>query len=70
LTCSRAPALECNVANGKTVKYLFFECIVSKLLWDDVFEVFQIEVSDFLSIASKWLCNTRFLQFNVLEHLE
>jgi hypothetical protein len=35
-------------------------------MWDDVFEVFNIRVTNFLSIASKWLCNTRYLQFNVV----
>jgi hypothetical protein len=29
-----------------------------------VFDVFGIRVTDFLSIASRWLCNTRHLQFN------
>jgi hypothetical protein len=40
------------------------DCIVSKLLWEDIYMVFNIMVADFLSIASKWPCNTRFLQFN------
>jgi hypothetical protein len=48
------------------VKHLLFDCIVSRLMRDDVFEVFNIRVTDFLSIASKWLCNTRYLQFNVV----
>jgi hypothetical protein len=37
-----------------------------KALWDDVIEVSKIRVSDFFCIASKWLCNTRYLQFNVV----
>jgi hypothetical protein len=49
-----------------TVKHLFFECSILELLWDDVFEIFNIRATDFLSIASKWLCNTRHLQFNVV----
>jgi hypothetical protein len=31
-----------------------------------VFEVFNIHVTDFESIASKWLCNKEFLHFNLV----
>jgi hypothetical protein len=31
----------------ESVKHLFFDCIVSKLMWDDIFEVFNIRVTDF-----------------------
>jgi hypothetical protein len=37
----------------KTVKHLMFECVVSMLLWDAVSQVFDINVNDFESIASK-----------------
>jgi hypothetical protein len=55
---------------------MFFDCIVSELLWKDVFKIFYVMISDFLALASKWLCNTRYLQLNIvssavfLEHLE
>jgi hypothetical protein len=59
--------LECSLCKEiEIVKHLFFECLISELLWDDVFEVFNIRATDFLSIASIWLCNTRHLQFNVV----
>jgi hypothetical protein len=54
--------LECNLCKEiETVKHIFFECLISDLLWDMVFEVFGIRVTDFLSIASRWLYNTRHL---------
>jgi hypothetical protein len=57
--------LDCSLCKEmENVKHLFFECLVSELLWDMVFDVFGIRVTDFLSIASRWLCNTRHLQFN------
>jgi hypothetical protein len=42
------------------VKHLFFDCLVSKLLWADVQEIIGVDVNDYLSLASKWLCNKRF----------
>jgi hypothetical protein len=36
-----------------------FECIVARVLWDDVFKIFDINVTDFESIASKWLGNKK-----------
>jgi hypothetical protein len=57
--------LECSLCKEiETVRHLFFECLISELLWDMVFVVLGIRVTDFLSIASRWLCNTRHLQFN------
>jgi hypothetical protein len=57
--------LECSLCKEiESVKHLFFECLISELLWDLVFDVFGIRVTDFLCIASRWLCNTRHLQFN------
>jgi hypothetical protein len=43
-----------------------FECIVSRALWDLVEEVFGMHVSNFESIASKWLRNKKFMHFNVI----
>jgi hypothetical protein len=43
-----------------------FECIVAMLLWDEGFKIFDIVVTDFESIATKWLCNKKFLHFNLV----
>jgi hypothetical protein len=43
-----------------------FKCIVARLLWDEVFKIFNIVVTDFESIATKWLCNKKFLHFNLV----
>jgi hypothetical protein len=40
--------------------------MVSELLWQEVHEFFGIRVQDFLSLASKWLCSRRYLQFNIV----
>jgi hypothetical protein len=50
----------------ETVKHLMFECVVSRIPWDDVFKIFDIFVNDFETIASKWLCNKKFLHFNLV----
>jgi hypothetical protein len=50
----------------ETVKHIMFECIVARLLWDEVFKIFDIVVTDFESIATKWLCNKKFLHFNLV----
>jgi hypothetical protein len=55
------PLESCLCKEIETVKHLFFECLILELLWDMVFEVFGIRVTDFLSIASRWLCNSRHL---------
>jgi hypothetical protein len=36
------------------------------MLWADVQEIFGIEINDYPSLASKWLCNKRFEQFNLV----
>jgi hypothetical protein len=36
----------------ETVKHIMFECIVARLLWDEVFKIFDIVVTDFESIAT------------------
>ena len=59
--------LECEMCTEiETVYHLFFECVVAKSLWDDVFSIFQIRISDYISLASKWLCNKKFLHLNVV----
>jgi hypothetical protein len=42
------------------------DCLVSRLLWAVVQEIFDIEIVDYLSLASKWLCNKKIEQFNVV----
>jgi hypothetical protein len=59
--------LECSLCKEiEFVEHLFFACIISTLLWTDVFEVFDVMITDFLSLASKWLCNTRCMQLNTV----
>jgi hypothetical protein len=59
--------LECEMCKEiETVKHIMFECIVARLLWDEVFKIFDIVVTDFESIATKWLCNKKFLHFNLV----
>jgi hypothetical protein len=50
----------------ESVKHLFFDCLVSRLLWSVVQEIFDIEIADYLSLASKWICNKKLEQFNVV----
>jgi hypothetical protein len=46
--------LDCKMCKEiETVKHLMFKCVVSRMLWDDVFKIFNIFVIDFESIASK-----------------
>jgi hypothetical protein len=35
------------------------DCIVARLSYDDVCEVFNINVNDYEYIVSEWLCNKR-----------
>ena len=59
--------LECELCKEiESVKHLFFECLISRQLWDIVAEVFDINVTNFETIAAKWLCNKKFLQFIVV----
>jgi hypothetical protein len=52
--------LECVMCKKfESVKHLMFEWIVSRLLWDDVFEIFDMRVTDFETDASKWLYNQK-----------
>jgi hypothetical protein len=59
--------LECILCKEiESVSHLFFECLISKLLWQEVQKIFNIEITDFLSSASKWLCSKRYIQFNIV----
>uniref|UniRef100_A0ACD5Y5V5 Uncharacterized protein n=1 Tax=Avena sativa TaxID=4498 RepID=A0ACD5Y5V5_AVESA len=59
--------LECEFCKEiESVHHLMFDCIVAKLLWADVFKIFNIQITDFESLASKWLCNKKFLHLNVV----
>jgi hypothetical protein len=49
----------------ESVKHMFFDCLVSKMLWADVQEISRVEINYYLSLASKWLYNKRFEKFNV-----
>ena len=61
-----AKFLKCELCKEfEFVRYLFFECIVCRQLWIDVFEVFGINVTNFESIASRWRCNKTYMHFNV-----
>jgi hypothetical protein len=51
------------VSRTPTDKHLMFECVV---LWENVSEVFDINVTNFETIASKWLCNKKFLHLNLV----
>jgi hypothetical protein len=59
--------LKCELCSElESVKHLFFDCLVSRLLWSVVQEIFDVEIVDYLSLASKWLCNKKFEQLNVV----
>jgi hypothetical protein len=50
--------IECNFCkDSESVKHLFSECIVARNLWDDIIDVFKIEINFFEDVASRWLCN-------------
>jgi hypothetical protein len=60
-------SLECEMCSEfETVQHLLFDFIVARGLWDLVEEVFDVHVSNFVSIASKWLCNKKFMHLNVV----
>jgi hypothetical protein len=42
-----------------------FECVVARSIWNLFEEVFEVHVTSFESIAAKWLCNKKFMHFNV-----
>jgi hypothetical protein len=50
----------------ESVHPLFFECSVAKQMWVYLSEVCDREVgNDFQSIGQMWLCNNRFLVYNI-----
>jgi hypothetical protein len=59
--------LECEMCKElETIKNIMFECIVARLLWAIVERVFDCSINNFESIVSKWLCNKKFLHFNLV----
>ena len=50
----------------ESVTHLFFECTVARNVWNIVEEVFGINISNFESLATKWLCNTRYMHINIV----
>uniref|UniRef100_A0ACD5XUF6 Uncharacterized protein n=1 Tax=Avena sativa TaxID=4498 RepID=A0ACD5XUF6_AVESA len=59
--------LECEFCKEvEFVHHLMFDCIIARSLWSDVFKIFHIQVSDYESVACKWLCNKKFLHFNIV----
>jgi hypothetical protein len=59
--------MECEMcAEFETMHHLMFDCVVARALWDLFEEVFDVHVSNFESIATKWLCNKKFMHFNVV----
>jgi hypothetical protein len=59
--------LDCEMCKElETVKHIMFECIVARLIWAIVERVFDCNITNFESIASKWLCNKKFLHFNLV----
>ena len=60
------PLEYCLCKEFESVKHLFFDCIVACQMWGLVKEVFEVEIYDFYSLASKWLCTKKHLQLNVV----
>jgi hypothetical protein len=59
--------MECSFCKEfESVHHLFFDCLVAKQIWSLVEEVFRYRVEKYLDIASRWLCNKKFLQFNFI----
>ena len=59
--------LDCELCKEiESVFHLFFECIVAKKMWELVSQVFDVDTVDFKSLASKWLCNTRYMHLNIV----
>jgi hypothetical protein len=51
----------------ETCNHLFFECVVAKLMWDMISQVVGISmVESFENIGSHWLCNKKFVVFNMI----
>jgi hypothetical protein len=59
--------IECEMCKElETVKHIMFECVIARLLWAIVEKVFDCSINNFESIASKWLCDKKFLHFNLV----
>jgi hypothetical protein len=53
-------------SNPKSVCHLFFECCVSKVMWQNLYEICGKQVgNDFESVASPWLCAKKFKTLNI-----
>jgi hypothetical protein len=51
----------------ESVKHLFFECAVARLLWGYVSEFFELRLGvDYISIASKWLNEKKWGTVNII----
>lgn len=46
--------------------HLLFECVVAKLIWRDVYQIFGRKIDNFQDLASCWLCNKKILHLNVV----
>jgi hypothetical protein len=47
------------IVNFKGIQHIY-------LPENDVYESFGVMITDFLSLESKWLCNTRYMQLNIV----
>lgn len=46
--------------------HLFFDCVVAKQVWEEVNEIIEYKTEvNFESVASRWLCNKKFLIQNM-----
>jgi hypothetical protein len=59
---------QCSALSAKnlSVHHVFFDCIVSRSIYLLVEKMFNHKVEKYLDIASRWLCNKKFLQFNFI----
>lgn len=65
--CGLTKPLECvQCTEIESVYHLFFECIVARLVWIEVEELFHITVHNFEYVAKWWLCEKRCLHLNVI----
>jgi hypothetical protein len=52
----------CFCSEKESIVHLFFECVVSKVIWGFVKELLGLNIgSDYLSTASKWLHEKSFM---------
>jgi hypothetical protein len=52
--------LECEMCKEfESVKHIMFECVVARLLWENLAEVFDINITNFEAVSSKWLRNKK-----------